>query len=58
MFDNKPDRTDLTCHTTAMGQARAIKQESYRLNPHKLKLVRKKFKHMLNHKISQPSQSE
>ncbi len=58
MFGDEPGKTDLTCHDVDVGQARPIKQQPYRLNPHKLKLVRKEIKYKLDHKIIEPSQSE
>ncbi len=58
LFGDEPGKTDLTCHDVDVGQARPTKQQPYRLNPHKLKLVRKEIKYMLDHKIIKPSQSE
>ncbi len=41
----------MTCHDVDVGQARPIKQQPNRLNPHKLKLVCKEIKYMLHDKI-------
>ncbi len=51
LFGDEPGRTDLTCHDVDVGQAKPIKQQPYRLSPHKLKLVGKEIKYMLDHKI-------
>ncbi len=48
----------MTCHDVDVGQARPIKQQLYRLNPYKLKLVRKEIKYIFDHKMIEPSQSE
>ncbi len=58
MFGDQSGRTDLTCHDMGLGHAIPINQQPYRLGPHKLKLVRKEIKYMLDHRIIESSQSE
>ena len=58
LFGDSPGQTNLTCHDVDIGHARPIKQHPYRLNPRKLKEVRKKIKYMIDHKIWEPGESE
>ena len=61
LFGDGPGKTDFTRHDADVGQARQarpIKEHPCRLNPHKLKLVRKEIKYMLDHMITEPSQND
>ena len=58
LFGDTPGQTSLTCHDVDVGNAKPIKQHPYRLNPKKLKQVRKEIKYMLDNNIIEPSQSE
>jgi hypothetical protein len=58
LFPDVPSRTDLAVHDVDVGDARPVKQHSYRMNPVKLGHLRKEVDYMLENDIIEPSHSE
>ena len=58
LFLDVPGMTECVFHDVDVGDATPIKQHPYRLNPNKLKYLRKEVEYMLKHGIIEHSQSE
>ena len=57
LFPDVPSKTNLVQHDVDVGDARPVKQHPYRVNPLKLKQVRKEIEYMLENNIAKHSQS-
>ena len=58
LFSDVPGRTNCVHHHVDVGDAVPIKQNPYRVNPHKLEFLKKELDYMLTNDIIEPSQSD
>jgi len=57
IFPDVPSRTTAAVHDVDVGDARPVKQNAYRVNPLKAKMMNSEVDYMLKHGIIQPSRS-
>ena len=58
LFPDTPSRTDKVFHDVDVGSATPIKQQPYRVNPLKLKVIREEVAYMLENDLIEASSSE
>ena len=58
LFSDVPGKTNCVHHHVDVGDAVPIKQNPYRVNPHKLEFLKKELDYMLTNDINEPSQSD
>ena len=58
LFSDVPGRTNCVHHHVDVGDAVPIKQNPYRVNPHKLEFLKKELDYMLTNDIIEPNQSD